>query len=271
MTKKVRILSDIHLEFFPLDLQYIGEDILILAGDISPDIEITKKFILSYLEKNPHPIVFFVLGNHDYYGHSMEEIHQNMLNFQESIISKRFNYLQNSSVMYQDPDGNGDILFVGTTLWTDLSNGDKGVIGECQYYINDFRLIKNFTGRDFIYAHDIAKNFLEECINSFDLNNRTDNCKIVVISHHLPTYRSIDPSFSRSIVNPAFACSDIDHLIGKNHVNIWIHGHTHRTIDYDHNGTRVICNPRGYVKIDMSTAALKRENPSFNENFIIQI
>jgi predicted phosphodiesterase len=27
---------------------------------------------------------------------------------------------------------------------------------------------------------------------------------------------------------------------------LWIHGHTHDPFDYEINGTRVICNPRGY-------------------------
>jgi hypothetical protein len=27
---------------------------------------------------------------------------------------------------------------------------------------------------------------------------------------------------------------------------LWIHGHMHDPFDYEINGTRVICNPRGY-------------------------
>ena len=28
-------------------------------------------------------------------------------------------------------------------------------------------------------------------------------------------------------------------------VDLWIHGHTHNNFDYEVNGTRVVCNPRG--------------------------
>jgi hypothetical protein len=30
-------------------------------------------------------------------------------------------------------------------------------------------------------------------------------------------------------------------------MDLWIHGHTHDNFDYESMGTRVICNPRGYV------------------------
>ena len=41
---------------------------------------------------------------------------------------------------------------------------------------------------------------------------------------------------------------------------VWIHGHTHTSFDYRIQGTRVVCNPRGYP--------LRRqggfENPGFD-------
>jgi hypothetical protein len=30
-------------------------------------------------------------------------------------------------------------------------------------------------------------------------------------------------------------------------VQLWIHGHTHQSYNYIEQGTRVICNPRGYM------------------------
>ena len=46
-------------------------------------------------------------------------------------------------------------------------------------------------------------------------------------------------------MSAAFA-SDLDRLMGK--AALWIHGHTHDSFDYVLNGTRVVCNPRGYCK-----------------------
>jgi hypothetical protein len=48
---------------------------------------------------------------------------------------------------------------------------------------------------------------------------------------------------------------------------LWVHGHTHSSFDYLLNGTRVVCNPRGYP--------LRRqggfENPDFNASFAVDL
>ena len=45
---------------------------------------------------------------------------------------------------------------------------------------------------------------------------------------------------------------------------LWIHGHTHDSFDYVVNGTRVLCNPRGYAKNGAN------ENPLFDANLIAE-
>jgi pyruvate carboxylase len=47
------------------------------------------------------------------------------------------------------------------------------------------------------------------------------------------------------VPGPAFA-SDLAALV-REPVKLWIHGHTHESMDYELNGTRVVCNPRGYL------------------------
>jgi hypothetical protein len=46
---------------------------------------------------------------------------------------------------------------------------------------------------------------------------------------------------------------------------MWIHGHTHDNLNYELNGTRVICNPRGYVTMSGI------ENFDFNSGLIVEI
>ena len=46
-------------------------------------------------------------------------------------------------------------------------------------------------------------------------------------------------------------------------VTLWVHGHTHDVFDYDVFGTRVICNPRGYVSY--------QENIEFNPDLVVEI
>ena len=92
---KVRLLSDLHLEFLPLEIGYFGADILILAGDISSKEKQTKKLIETYLSKNSNSSVIYVLGNHDYYKKSIQSTHE----FWENVEMERFFYLQDDSVV----------------------------------------------------------------------------------------------------------------------------------------------------------------------------
>jgi predicted phosphodiesterase len=72
----------------------------------------------------------------------------------------------------------------------------------------------------------------------------------VVVTHHLPHRRSIHPKYAASDLNPGFA-SDLSNLMGPP-VSLWIHGHTHESLDYMVNGTRVVCNPRGYAPMELN-------------------
>jgi hypothetical protein len=69
----------------------------------------------------------------------------------------------------------------------------------------------------------------------------------VVITHHAPSPGSVHPRFAGSPMNACFV-SDLERLLDGERVQLWIHGHTHDSFDYDVRGTRVVCNPRGYAK-----------------------
>ena len=86
----------------------------------------------------------------------------------------------------------------------------------------------------------------------------------VVITHHAPSRQSIHPRYAGSILNACFV-SDAEHLFGTGRAQLWIHGHTHDSFDYAVNGTRVVCNPRGYAK------AGANENPRFDPDLMIEI
>ena len=86
----------------------------------------------------------------------------------------------------------------------------------------------------------------------------------VVITHHAPSARSIHPRFHGSMLNASFV-SNADHLAGGDRVQLWVHGHTHDSFDYHLNGTRVVCNPRGYSKGGVI------ENSHFDPHFIVEL
>jgi hypothetical protein len=52
------------------------------------------------------------------------------------------------------------------------------------------------------------------------------------------------------LMNGNFA-SDMDAFILANpQIQLWIHGHMHDPFDYGIGGTRIVCNPRGYVQYE---------------------
>lgn len=86
----------------------------------------------------------------------------------------------------------------------------------------------------------------------------------MVITHHAPSRHSIHPRFGDSLLNACFV-SDAAHLLGADRVSLWIHGHTHDSFDYRVNGTRVVCNPRGYARGGVN------ENPLFDPDFTVEV
>ena len=74
----------------------------------------------------------------------------------------------------------------------------------------------------------------------------------MVITHHLPHAMSVHAKYAGDPLNPAFA-SDLSALV-RQPVQLWIHGHTHESMDYQIDGTRVVCNPRGYLPQQPNTA-----------------
>jgi Icc-related predicted phosphoesterase len=74
----------------------------------------------------------------------------------------------------------------------------------------------------------------------------------IVVTHHLPLPQSIHVKYGASDLNPSFA-SNLEDLMGSP-VSLWIHGHTHESFDYVVNGTRIVCNPRGYLPMEPNAA-----------------
>lgn len=77
----------------------------------------------------------------------------------------------------------------------------------------------------------------------------------MVLTHHAPTARSLDPRFDGHVTNAAFA-SDLSTMIQARKPMFWVHGHIHCFQDYVEGETRVLCNPRGYHN-DRSTGGFR--------------
>ena len=162
------------------------------------------------------------------------------------------------------------VRFLGTTLWTDFMLFGEGAeraaaMVEAERSMRDFSRIrvgelpeKLFTPADSAALFRIQATWLESRLAE-PFPGPT-----VVITHHAPSKRSIHPRFADSLLNACFV-SDAERLIDGRRASLWIHGHTHDSFDYVLNGTRVVCNPRGYARNGVN------ENRGFDPNLAIEI
>jgi predicted phosphodiesterase len=248
------ILSDLHNEFsvFKPDVEERSVDVIILAGDIDKG----SKGIYWARGQWPNKEIIYVAGNHEFYGkirgHVLAELR---------IVAKEtgVHFLENEQIII-----NG-IRYLGCTLWTDFKLFGEEFELACMSHaiqvLNDFRVIyegdKIFSPMDSVKLFNESYKYLQESLISNPHNRKT-----VVITHHLPSNQSIASRFKKDMLSTCFA-SNIDHLLGYSEV--WIHGHTHDSFDYTIKGTRVVCNPRGYLINNT------QENVNFKPTYIISI
>lgn len=257
---KLKILSDLHLEFDSQDNCFIppydGEDILVLAGDIQ--VGLTKSaWFLNLLEFRD---VIYITGNHEYYGYEMVSLAVDLPDFIEDINeeAERIGYKGRLFTLYYGvPLTIKGVDFIGGTLWTNLSNATFKNLRFASR-MNDYHIIQYF-GKPLVIEHtNMFHNIAVKDIKQY-LKTRGNN-KLVVVTHHAPSFKSIHDDYKHSDSNIYFA-SKLDYLVAK--TDLWVHGHTHRSFDYKIRKSRVICNPRGYAKHDI--------NPEFNPNLVVEI
>lgn len=229
---KIHILSDVHTEFSDFDPPETDADVVVLAGDIgvgSGGIQWAER-------RYPKVPVFYVPGNHEFYGRDVRDTDRLF-----EAASANIHVLSDSTHEF---DG---VRFLGSTLWTDFKLYGEGEAWlsrrRARTLIEDFVSIKNggrlFTPEDSVELHEASKAWLVSELEK-DFNGPT-----VVITHHLPASPSIAEKYKNDPLNPAFA-SRLEDIIDQHQPNLWIHGHTHVPCDYEIFGTRVVCNPRGY-------------------------
>lgn len=237
---RIQLLSDLHLEFFKdasffEDLDSKDVDVLVLAGDIGTG-SILEKVLRRFCDL--YPQVVYVLGNHEYYGRDRQDIRH--LVSRARHTHKNLCWLDNSSC---------EVLgahFVGGTMWF-----PKPPTSAPKWAMNDYLRIRGFER--WVYKENAE--FLEKVEALIQPDS-------IVVTHHLPSYRSVHKKFMFDPLNPFFVCDVEKTLLAKGPA-LWLHGHTHESLDYQQGHTRVVCNPFGYINIE--------ENPNFDKHLILEV
>jgi predicted phosphodiesterase len=245
----LHILSDIHLEFASFAPPDCRADLVILAGDIQPG----TKGVAWAIETFPNSQVVYVLGNHEYYGQAYPK---HITKLKELTLGTNVHVLENDSFI------NNDIVFLGCTFWTDFELfGDPRIAG---YYatqnMTDYRTIRISPSYSRLRSIDTAGIHYHSRKWMADQFQKNHADKVVVVTHHLPSVRSLPEDYEDDVLNAAYA-SNLDEFAENSGSCLWIHGHTHKRQDYFIGNTRVLCNPRGYPG----------EISSFDPDFLVSI
>lgn len=252
---KLHILSDLHLSVAGLEVPDTDADVIILAGDIA-----RPAAAVAWARQFFKPVLY-VPGNHEFYGSSLAATPEVLKQLCEG---SNIQVLDNDAVMI---DG---VRFLGSTLWTDFQLFGEGpqrdaAITKAQSFMRDFSRIHMNEASDALFTPAAsAQQFTHDARWLEDQLAEPFAGKTVVITHHAPSRNSIHPRFADSPINACFV-SDAEHLMDGTRAVLWIHGHTHDSFDYVLNGTRVVCNPRGYAKEGLN------ENPQFDPAFVVEI
>ena len=232
---QINFISDLHLEFGPMEIEPEAGDVLVLAGDI--DIKGRVDWINDIASKFNH--VIYVLGNHEFYNGTMDSIYRKT----REGLANNVHLLENESITI------AGVTFHGATLWSDFLNGNPMSYLRCDQAINDYRLIRAGDGKHRFKPqiahslHNISKVFLQENVKEGD----------VVVTHMAPSLLSIHEKYKNDMnINGSYA-SDLSELILDTKPKLWFHGHMHNSFDYNIGNTRILCNPRGYVVEELNS------------------
>jgi Icc-related predicted phosphoesterase len=239
-------LSDLHTEFGATPDSYAAAvaeakpDVVILSGDIGKAEHAIEWAAKAFPERIP---VAFVPGNHEFYGGEIETVLKAIKH--AAMQTPNIHVLDRGALELETETGRLRIL--GCILWTDFCYFGEGPKHHAMHLassrMNDYRLIRlgarRLTPQDTLEFHKRDRAWLENALK-LPFDGQT-----AVVTHHAPSTLSAHPGFPGDLLTAAFG-SDLDHLILKHQPAVWVHGHTHWSVDEMIGETRLISRQLGY-------------------------
>ena len=242
---RIQILSDLHFEFhadagasFVASIDPSGDDVLVLAGDLTAGAGLEAALALVSARWKDATVVY-VHGNHEFYGSNRAEVLARTRAAERRCPNLRWLDCGTAVV--------GGRRFVGAPMWFP----PLGAAAAHKHQLNDYHQIESFES----WVH-------EENARALAFFDREIAEGVVVVTHYLPSRACIAPEFATSQLNPFFVC-DVEPLIRERRPALWIHGHTHGSIDTVVGATRIVCNPFGYARVE--------ENRRFRERLVVEM
>jgi len=241
------------MEFSQRPLLNGNADVLLLAGDVCVADHFTRgenspyrKLAAAYLDffqecSDKYETVLYVMGNHEHY--------HGRFNDTAVILREQLARFDNVHLLERETFMVNGILVVGATLWTDMNNGCPITEHNLKLHMNDYHVVQlisesrytklypQFTRREHHKTLEFFKNAFE------------GHEKVLVMTHHAPTFNSVDPKYRGAqyrYMNGGYASALENLMLDNPQVKVWVHGHIHYPSNYEVNEARVYCNPHGY-------------------------
>lgn len=208
-------------------------DVLVLAGDTLPLREldtIGRHRFFDWCADN-YRETLLVPGNHEYYRDDVSKYPDSW----ERKLRPNVTMCENRSVLIDETE------FILSTLWSHIPMArwltlKKGM--------SDFSLIKYegkpLTATTYNMLHERDLSFIKKAVSESKAPRR------VVVTHHVPSRLLVSPEFRGSSLESGFTV-DLTDYIESSGVDLWVYGHSHRSIDRLIGRTRVVSNQIGYV------------------------
>jgi predicted phosphodiesterase len=270
---KIWTMSDLHYEILSPeatdDFPHPDADLLIIAGDYHR----ATKAVAHARRQFPDIPLVMIGGNHEHYRTNLSQS-AGLKRMQADATADmaafgRITHVLENQVVIMSLAGE-QVRIVAGTLWTDFD-----LFGNAEAHaryagsrMNDYNyILGNKIGSYELLPAETCVWHRQTCdFIEAELRKPFDG-KTVVVTHHLPSLKSVAFRYKSDLLTAAFA-SNCEGLLGLG-ADLWIHGHTHDSCDYVVGMTRVVCNPRGYAS--QWGKSLRPENPEFLRDLVLEI
>ncbi len=233
-----------------------GKPVCVLAGDIgvwSRELApLSYDALRQFVDRYGGDRVVYITGNHEYYQSKVADVDTYLTQLSQDL---GFHYLTPGNPVTIDGQ-----RFLGGTLWypksyagglvPDRPGDGRPPRASRAWRFSDFRFIADFEPWCY-QQHADFRQMMEGC-----------TADDVVISHHMPSIKSVHPKFAGDTTN-CFFYSDLEDLILAKQPKFWQHGHSHSPFDYKIDGTRIYANPWGYPH--------ENANPGFWSQVVVEV
>ncbi len=248
------ILSDLHLESRTYPQSYRPArpdfDVLVVAGDVfQGDPDHALAVVADLADGKP---AVFVMGNHEYWNGSVPG---------ELAAARCEAARLGVTLLEGDEVEIAGLRFLGGTLWADGTLGGyrlppSALTGEQIEISAGVEGSRPLTNADAARLHAQLRTRLE-----IQLSGPRDGRPVVVVTHHAP-HPACMPEHLWGSWAAGNSASDLSHLTDTGLVDLWVHGHTHRT--------EMLTRPGG-TRIVSNAAGPQRGNVAFRDDLVLEL